>query len=193
MYQILAKDWDKIARKTNLTRDEVDESIAERLSGLGLRKFHVDEGLKLADLKEKPAAWSREDLMRLVGLLRRASKPMMLAANKIDLPSSKGNVARLAATGNLTVPSSAEAELALRLAAEKGLISYKPGDSDFSPGASAKLTPQQEAALEMIRKQVLSPNGATGVQECINSAFFKLRSEERRVGKECRSRWSPYH
>ena len=21
----------------------------------------------------------------------------------------------------------------------------------------------------------------------------KLRSEERRVGKECRSRWSPYH
>ena len=24
-------------------------------------------------------------------------------------------------------------------------------------------------------------------------AFNNLRSEERRVGKECRSRWSPYH
>ena len=24
-------------------------------------------------------------------------------------------------------------------------------------------------------------------------SFRKLRSEERRVGKECRSRWSPYH
>ena len=23
--------------------------------------------------------------------------------------------------------------------------------------------------------------------------FYQLRSEERRVGKECRSRWSPYH
>ena len=23
--------------------------------------------------------------------------------------------------------------------------------------------------------------------------FFDFRSEERRVGKECRSRWSPYH
>src|SRR2546426_12845791 len=23
--------------------------------------------------------------------------------------------------------------------------------------------------------------------------FFDVRSEERRVGKECRSRWSPYH
>src|SRR2546430_17037555 len=25
------------------------------------------------------------------------------------------------------------------------------------------------------------------------SADLKMRSEERRVGKECRSRWSPYH
>ena len=27
---------------------------------------------------------------------------------------------------------------------------------------------------------------------CTTSSFF-IRSEERRVGKECRSRWSPYH
>ena len=174
MYQILAKDWEKVARKANLTMDELVQSIAERLSGLGLRKFQVEEGLRMAELKEKPAAWPREDMMRLIGLLRRASKPMMLAANKIDLPSSKSNVSRLAATGNLTVPSSAEAELALRRAAEKGLISYKPGDADFSAGPMAKLTPQQDAALEMIRKQVLAANGASGVQECINSAFFKL-------------------
>ena len=26
-----------------------------------------------------------------------------------------------------------------------------------------------------------------------NTNLFDLRSEERRVGKECRSRWSPYH
>ena len=27
-----------------------------------------------------------------------------------------------------------------------------------------------------------------------NAAYFRAaRSEERRVGKECRSRWSPYH
>ena len=174
MYQILAKDWDKTARKSNLTMEDLAQSIAERLSGLGLRKSQIEEGLRLAQLKEKPAAWSREDMIRFVGLLRRASKPTLLAANKIDLPSSKNNVSRLAATGNLTVPSSAEAELALRRAAEKGLISYKPGDADFSPGPTGKLTPQQDAALEMIRKQVLAPNGATGVQECINSAFFKL-------------------
>ena len=26
-----------------------------------------------------------------------------------------------------------------------------------------------------------------------SGTYFFLRSEERRVGKECRSRWSPYH
>ena len=26
-----------------------------------------------------------------------------------------------------------------------------------------------------------------------NTAIINARSEERRVGKECRSRWSPYH
>src|SRR5260221_9893360 len=31
-----------------------------------------------------------------------------------------------------------------------------------------------------------------GPQES-EDVFFRTRSEERRVGKECRSRWSPYH
>ena len=26
-----------------------------------------------------------------------------------------------------------------------------------------------------------------------NDSWLMVRSEERRVGKECRSRWSPYH
>ena len=29
--------------------------------------------------------------------------------------------------------------------------------------------------------------------ESYNKKVVKFRSEERRVGKECRSRWSPYH
>ena len=31
------------------------------------------------------------------------------------------------------------------------------------------------------------------VLNCVNVNHYKNRSEERRVGKECRSRWSPYH
>src|ERR1051325_2979668 len=37
-------------------------------------------------------------------------------------------------------------------------------------------------------------NGARNLREPgIFVAFEESRSEERRVGKECRSRWSPYH
>ena len=32
-----------------------------------------------------------------------------------------------------------------------------------------------------------------GAWQMANAASRILRSEERRVGKECRSRWSPYH
>src|SRR2546426_12371931 len=34
-----------------------------------------------------------------------------------------------------------------------------------------------------------------GLRESTNQKYYLLgwRSEERRVGKECRSRWSPYH
>ena len=32
-----------------------------------------------------------------------------------------------------------------------------------------------------------------GVGDCLALSLLIWRSEERRVGKECRSRWSPYH
>jgi ribosome-binding ATPase YchF (GTP1/OBG family) len=174
MFNILYKDWEKVSRKPNLAIDEAVQMVADRMSGLGLKKHQVEESLRMAGLKEKPAQWSRDDLVKLVGHMRRSAKPMMLAANKIDLPSSKDNVERLRKIAGLTVAVSAEAELALRRAAEKSLISYKPGDADFSLNSGGVLRAEQKAALEMIRKQVLVPEGGTGVQDCINSAFFKL-------------------
>ena len=35
--------------------------------------------------------------------------------------------------------------------------------------------------------------GAFGDSPFVLAGFGFIRSEERRVGKECRSRWSPYH
>src|SRR2546427_11205343 len=39
------------------------------------------------------------------------------------------------------------------------------------------------------------PVTAEAIEEAIvlNGVSVQMRSEERRVGKECRSRWSPYH
>ena len=45
------------------------------------------------------------------------------------------------------------------------------------------------------RNAILEIRGGTGGDEAAIFAgdLFRMRSEERRVGKECRSRWSPYH
>ena len=42
---------------------------------------------------------------------------------------------------------------------------------------------------------LIGPNGAgkTTFFNMITGLYRPSRSEERRVGKECRSRWSPYH
>ena len=40
---------------------------------------------------------------------------------------------------------------------------------------------------------VIKYGGHAMVDEELKRNFALTRSEERRVGKECRSRWSPYH
>ena len=41
--------------------------------------------------------------------------------------------------------------------------------------------------------QARRPFGIGAGMICLQGTSFAFRSEERRVGKECRSRWSPYH
>ena len=49
----------------------------------------------------------------------------------------------------------------------------------------------QQEDLEVARKKALATGASTAYVEDLREEF--VRSEERRVGKECRSRWSPYH
>jgi ribosome-binding ATPase YchF (GTP1/OBG family) len=174
MFRIVGKDWEKTAKKTELAGEDPSSLVAERLSGLGVTKGQAENGIKKAGLRGKPSAWIKDDLLKLVEIIRRETKPLLLAANKIDLPTSIANVNRLKQTGELTIPVSAEAELALRRAAEKRLIEYRPGDSDFRVPNVGAVSAEQKAALEMIREKVLKPIGSTGVQACINSAFLNL-------------------
>ena len=39
----------------------------------------------------------------------------------------------------------------------------------------------------------INTDGEKEIENLINNFLIEKRSEERRVGKECRSRWSPYH
>ena len=60
-----------------------------------------------------------------------------------------------------------------------------------------KLPPHNmEAEKAVLGAILIDPDVFTFVRPILDaSAFYSptTRSEERRVGKECRSRWSPYH
>ena len=175
MVSILKKDWTKIARTAESDKKGIFGPLEERLSGLGIKRSHIFEATRRTGLNaDKPTNWSDDDFLKFVDVLRQISKPMLIAANKIDLPTAQANVERMKELDYMVIPCSAEAELVLRRAAEKQLIDYKPGDCDFKIKQPEKLSQGQIKALEAVREKVLQKNGSTGVQEAINTAYFKL-------------------
>ena len=50
-----------------------------------------------------------------------------------------------------------------------------------------------QLAKAIKKGDVTAVDAMQAVIEQIENKEKELRSEERRVGKECRSRWSPYH
>src|SRR5690242_20863285 len=58
---------------------------------------------------------------------------------------------------------------------------------DVVRGSGAELAARAEALAAHAR------GGVEGADQLGGADVLEVRSEERRVGKECRSRWSPYH
>ena len=123
------------------------------------------------DVKE----WSDNQVELFAAELRKATKPMLVACNKMDLPGSKENLLRLRQQfpGITFVACSADAELALREAAKRGLIDYIPGENHFETKKEAALTDGQRRGLDQIQK-LLAGHASTGVQEALDKAVFEL-------------------
>ncbi|MDH7555492.1 MAG: redox-regulated ATPase YchF [Candidatus Methanosuratincola sp.] len=175
MTGILKKDWDRIAKGIRQLKEDGIALLTERLTGLMISRRHVLAAIGARDeLKKRIDEWTDEDLRTFVEELRKASKPMVIAANKIDIRQAEANIERLRQEfkDRTVIPCSAEAELALRLAAKKGIISYNPGDPDFKVLKEEELNERQKEGLRKI-KDLLERWGSTGVQEAIESIYKK--------------------
>ncbi|MEM3383455.1 MAG: redox-regulated ATPase YchF [Nitrososphaerales archaeon] len=167
------------SRISKLMKSGLEFSIAiiEVLKGIGIKESHVKMALKEAKLEAKDFEnWSDDDTKNFAWILRDISKPTLIVANKMDLPTSAENFKRIRDeySDMIVVPASAEAELTLRRAEQKGLIKYIPGEERFEILNQAALTDRQKWALNYIRKAVLGEYMRTGVQFAINVAVFKL-------------------
>src|SRR5208337_423917 len=173
--QILKKEWDRTVRRVEGTKEDLTAIMEEKLSGLGVRRDHIMKAHQRTGLNfEKPGSWSDDQLLAIISVLRKLAKPMLLAANKIDIPPAEQNLKSLESTGYMTIPCCAEAELALRRAAEKNRLTYVPGNSSFVITEKAELTEDQKNALTRIKEKILMPLGSTGIQDALNFAFFRL-------------------
>ncbi len=168
IFGILERNWDRLMRRVKAEGIKPEPLISEQLAGAGVADNHVRWAL--STMKSAPPDWSEEDLKRFAHLLREASKPMIIAANKVDIAPPEF-VEALLALDDIVIPISAAAEVALRMADKGGVIKYRPGDSDFE--IAKDLSQAQKAGLEKIRA-ILKEHGKTGVQECLDRAVFDL-------------------
>ncbi|MEM3830300.1 MAG: redox-regulated ATPase YchF [Conexivisphaerales archaeon] len=175
IYGLLSEDWKRICRVVESRVSKLVEELSKKLSGLRITGKILDETIDELGLDEsRPSKWSESQLLSFVRRLREKSKPIIVAANKIDIPEAEEGVKMLREAGYTVVPVSAEAERILRMAAEKGLIKYLPGDSGFEMIDEGKLTANQKKALKLIEERVLEKWGSTGVQEIVNKAYFEV-------------------
>ena len=173
---LMKKGWEKFIRQAQQERRPIAAALEKQLSGLRVTEEIAKQTIKELGLDpEQPASWPEEKLLPLASSLRRKTKPMMIAANKADLPGAWENYERLKKqfpTYHI-VACSADFELALREASKHGVITYVPGERSFTIKNEASLNEKQKLALNALQ-QFLLQRGSTGVQEVLNHAVFDL-------------------
>jgi len=175
MYSIIGKDWQQFVRKTQ-GFGSMTKELAKKLSGLKINENLIKKVINTLDLSERAIDWDDLQLLEFVREIRKLSKPIIIAANKIDRPESHKNIERLKQEFQdlIIIPCCAEAELALREAARDGLISYIPGDNEFKILEERKLNKQQKEALHFINENIIKKYNGTCIQQCLDTAVFNF-------------------
>ncbi|WP_049987435.1 redox-regulated ATPase YchF [Halobellus rufus] len=167
---IIERNWESVVRKSRSPDFDIDEALTEMLTGFGATEYDVAASLRALDYPDDPQQWADEDKERLARDIRQRTKPIVLVANKADVAPPE-NLRRLAESDKPVVPTTADGELALRNAAEAGVVDYLPGDEDFD--VVGEVSDAQRQGLEKIR-EVLAEHGGTGVQQAINTAVYDV-------------------
>jgi len=174
---ILKKGWEKFAKEVQQTNKELHKALAKQLSGIGVNEDMVEEQIRKLELNpSKPIEWSEDELFKLAKNLRKITKPMIIACNKIDVPGAADNFTKIENEfpDHMLIACSAESELALREAAKDKLIEYIPGENSFKVVDEEKLNDKQKKALEFVKTSILDKYGSTGIQEILDKAVFDL-------------------
>ncbi|MGB9958698.1 redox-regulated ATPase YchF [Haloferax prahovense] len=172
---VLEKGIDRYRSGYHGEDKDIEVDLAEQMSAFKTNKDEIKQIILLLGLELDPDEWDDADKESLAREIRKRTKPIIIAANKMDKPVSQENYEEITADADyehLTfVPTSAHAEKALKKADEGGVVDYRPGDDDFD--IVGDVSDEQEAGLEQIREFV-AEFGGTGVQQSLENALFDV-------------------
>ena len=162
---IVERALSKFSRKSGFSNVDLLDTLTDQLTGLQVTKGQIKQVLDNVGIG---------DAEKFASELRRLSKPIIIAANKIDLPESEENLKKLREKFSYLsiIPTSAAAEIALKTANERGLIDYS--DNKFTIKDESKMDEKQIEGLKFIEENVLKKYESTGIQECLNKAVFDV-------------------
>ena len=173
LVSIIKRDADN-NKELDPTGQNTVQVLKKRLSGLGISETSLDRVLnKLTLHNKKFKSWTEQEIFDFCQNIRREVRPMVIAANKADISTSKDNLSKLTEKYSNVIPCASELEMLLRKAVKNGFIHYLPGDNSFEIKENSQLSDKQKQALEIVSK-FIKLHGSTGVQEIINLACFSL-------------------
>ncbi|MFD1569037.1 redox-regulated ATPase YchF [Halorubrum laminariae] len=172
---VLEKGLEKFETRYHGADAAIEEELAEQMSAFGIDKDRMKQVILAQGLELDPETWDDADKAELAREIRKRTKPMVVAANKMDTPEAQDNWEEITTDPDYDhlsfVPASAHAEKALKNADEAGVVDYTPGESDFE--VVGDVSGDQAAGLDQIAEFVDEYDG-TGVQGALESAVFDV-------------------
>ena len=92
---ILWRNWGKLARSANMTKKKIEEAIADQLSAMKVTEFIANNAILDVNPGVDPEKWTYDEIKKIATILRKNTKPLIIALNKADTPTAKDNIAKL--------------------------------------------------------------------------------------------------
>ena len=170
---ILQKGLERYNNKKNQHDVKIEEELAEQMSAFQTNKNEIKQTILSQDLDLEPDTWEKQDKLQLAREIRKQTKPIIIAANKMDMEESKQNYKEITNDPeyeDLTIiPASAHMEKALKKGAQKNVLDYNPGENNFE---ILKDVPEEKQKMLTQVQEFLDEYNGTGVQKALETALF---------------------
>jgi ribosome-binding ATPase YchF (GTP1/OBG family) len=183
---IIDRNWETVERKSRSPDFDIDDALAELLTGFGANDADVQASLRAVDYPSDPMQWTDAHRESLATDVRERTKPIVVVANKVD-QADPDTVERLLDLDKPVIPATAQGELALRRGVERDVVDYHPGDDSFETTGDV---PGEQAALLDALSDTMAEYGGTGVQAALNYAVYDLLDQITAYPVQDASKWT---